>query len=158
MESLKIYRKRLIPAETVLLKDDTIVDMNDDYIVTKWQTLKPKAEFSHGASCYYLKEGIKVSKFYKKDDSLLYWYCDIVNYEYEGDNTLIVTDLLADVIVYPDGRLKVLDLDELAEAREHSLIDDELLCKSLRQLNALLVTIDRDKFDKLKEPLDSRAL
>lgn len=158
MESLKIYRKRLIPAETVLLKDDIIVDMNDDYIVTKWQTLKPKAEFSHGASCYYLKEGIKVSKFYKKDDSLLYWYCDIVNYEYEGDNTLIVTDLLADVIVYPDGRLKVLDLDELAEAREHSLIDDELLCKSLRQLNALLVTIDRDKFDKLKEPLDSRAL
>ena len=61
MEPLKIYRKRIIPQEIVLLKDDVIVKADDDIIVTKWNTLKPKTGFSHGCSCYYLKKGVKVS-------------------------------------------------------------------------------------------------
>ena len=39
---LQIYRKRLIPEECILLKDDIIVEQNDDYILTKWKTLNPK--------------------------------------------------------------------------------------------------------------------
>ena len=70
----------------------------------------------------------------------------------------MVTDLLADVIVYPDGHVRVADLDELADALEKKLIDKTTLALSLRQLDALLVTIDRDKFDKLKEPLETRGL
>lgn len=116
---LQIYRKRLIPEECILLKDDIIVEQNDDYILTKWKTLNPKTTFSHGCSCYYLKEGFKISKFYRHDGSLLYWYCDIVEYTRRPeDNALIVTDLLADIILYPDGRMHVVDLDELAEALE----------------------------------------
>ena len=49
---LQIYRKRLIPEECILLKDDIIVEQNEDYILTKWKTLNPKATFSHGCSCY----------------------------------------------------------------------------------------------------------
>ena len=30
---LQIYRKRLIPEECILLKDDIIVEQNDDYIL-----------------------------------------------------------------------------------------------------------------------------
>lgn len=41
--------------------------------------MNPKTTFSHGCSCYYLKEGFKISKFYRHDGSLLYWYCDIVD-------------------------------------------------------------------------------
>lgn len=120
---LQIYRKRLIPEECILLKDDIIVEQNDDYILTKWKTLNPKTTFSHGCSCYYLKEGFKISKFYRHDGSLLYWYCDIVEYTRRPeDNALIVTDLLADIILYPDGRMHVVDLDELAEALEKGLI------------------------------------
>ena len=33
---LQIYRKRLIPEECILLKDDIIVEQNEDYILTKW--------------------------------------------------------------------------------------------------------------------------
>ena len=45
--------------------------------------------------------------------SLLYWYCDIVEYEYRPeDNSLTSLDLLADVIICPDGFVKVIDLDE----------------------------------------------
>ena len=36
-----LYRKRLIPEECVLLKDDVILYMDDNVIVTKWVTLKP---------------------------------------------------------------------------------------------------------------------
>lgn len=154
-ENLKIYRKRIIPNECILLKDDEIVECNSNHIVTKWKTLKPKADFTHGASCYMLNDGIKVSKFYKPDGDILYWYCDIVDYSYsEEDNSLVVTDLLADVIVYPDGNVKIMDLDELAEALDNNLIDANLIVKCLVRLNSLLSIIDRDKFEKYQSYLN----
>ena len=64
MQISKLYRQRLIPAECILLKDDIIVAQDDEVIITKWNTLNPKTEFSHGCSCYFLKEGLKVSKMY----------------------------------------------------------------------------------------------
>ncbi|MCH5345129.1 MAG: DUF402 domain-containing protein [Acetatifactor sp.] len=159
MTSLQIYRKRILPPECLLLKDDVVVEQSEDYVITKWNTLNPKTTFTHGSSCYFLKEGIKVSKFYRADNSLLYWYCDIVDYDYDPENgKLTVTDLLADVILYPDGRVKVVDLDELAEAMEHSLITAEQMCLCLRRLNNLLTLIDRDKFDRLQAHLNLRNL
>ena len=123
MDRLTIYRKRLIPDECILLKDDIIVSQTEDVVVTKWKTLNPKTAFQHGASCYFLKKGIKISKFYRADNSLFCWYCDIVRYDLsEQGPVLTVTDLLADVILYPDGSVKVADLDELAEAFEKGLI------------------------------------
>ncbi|MBP5762040.1 MAG: DUF402 domain-containing protein, partial [Lachnospiraceae bacterium] len=84
---------------------------------------------------------------------------DIVEYTPDHDKgELTVTDLLADVVVYPSGRLKVVDLDELADALEKGLITQEQTSNCLRQLNNLLVTIQRDKFDTLSEYLDSRGL
>lgn len=158
-ENLQIYRKRFIPDECILLKDDQIVKQSEDHIITSWKTLKPKNTFSHGSSCYFLKKGLKISKYYRSDSSLLYWYCDIVDYSYNPDtHQLTVTDLLTDVIVYPDGRLKVVDLDELAEALEQSMIPPELIIQSLRTANDLLSLIYRDKFDQLQAPLDSLGL
>ena len=158
-KELKIYRKRLIPAECILLKDDVIVKQTDDVIITTWKTLNPKTTFDHGCSCYFLKEGCKLSKFYRSDNSLLYWYCDIVDYSYdETQNALTTTDLLADVILYPDGHFKVVDLDELADALDKGLISQQQLTKSLRQLHAFLTRIYRDKFDQLQAQLNSLGL
>lgn len=159
MNTLRIYRKRIIPDQCILLKDDAIVAQNEEHIITRWNTINPKVNFTHGCSCYFLNEGIKVSKFYREDDSLLYWYCDIVDYQMnEDENTLLVTDLLADVIIYPDGRVKVVDLDELADALAHHLITNEQICLCLYRLNSLLTIIDRDKFDKMVAPLDALGL
>ena len=156
---LKLYRKRIIPEECLLLKDDKIVRHDDEVIVTTWNTLNPKTEFSHGVSCYYLKQGIKVSKFYRHDDSLLYWYCDIVDYEFnEAENSLTVTDLLADVVIFPDGHMKVVDLDEMADALDNGSITPELLSKALRRLHDLLTLIYRDKFERLQTPLEQLGL
>ena len=159
MNISKIYRKRIIPAECILLKDDIIVAQDEETLVTKWNTLNPKTTFSHGCSCFYLTEGIKVSKIYRSDDTLLYWYCDIVEYSYDpAENAMTFTDLLADVIIYPDGRVKVVDLDELGEAMEKNLITKEQMCSCLRSLSHLLSLVYRDKFDRLQTRLNSLGL
>lgn len=150
-----LYRKRLIPSECILLKDDIIISCDENVILTKWNTLKPKKDLHHGYSCYLLKEGIKVSKFYREDNSLIYWYCDIVDYQFNEDKSeLVATDLLADVLIYPDGFVKVLDLDELADACKMGMISGELLQESLRTTNKLLETIYQGKFDEYMKYID----
>lgn len=149
-----LYRKRIIPDECILLKDDEILECSSDIIITKWKTLKPRRDFHHGYSCYYKKLGFKVSMFLKEDDTLLYWYCDIVEYDYDEDkNAYIITDLLADVVVYPDGYVRVLDVDELALALENNLCEPQKITTALRQLDKLLGMIYEDKFDVLTSRL-----
>lgn len=158
-KQLKLYRKRYIPAQCIPLADDVVVERTDDHILTTWKTINPKTAFDHGSSCYLLKDGVKISKFYRPDGSLLYWYCDIVEYEFnETGDTLTVTDLLADVIIYPDGRTKIVDLDELADALEQGLITQTQLTASLRQLNSLLSLLYRDKFDRFQAILNEKGL
>lgn len=153
-----LYRRRLIPNECVLLKDDKLLHRDSRIIVTSWNTLKPRKDIHHGCSCYYLEEGFKVSRFYKEDGSLLYWYCDIVDYDYdEKTDTYIITDLLADVIIYPDGFVKVVDIDELATARDAGLLNDDMLKKALLTLNHLLQIIYDGGFDDLQRPLETHS-
>lgn len=159
MNELTLYRKRLIPEECIPLKDDIIVKQTEAVIITRWNTLNPKTAFQYGASCYFLKEGWKVSKFYRADGRLYCWYCDIVQYDLNAENnSLIITDLLADVIIKPDGTVKVVDLDELAEAFDKGLISKEQLTTALLQLNGLLNVIYADRFDRLAAELDSMGL
>ena len=155
METPKIYRKRLIPQECVLLKNDVLLYRDEHVIITKWNTLRPKHILHHGLSCYFLDKGIKLNKFYDEQGRLFEWYCDIVYYTYDSQtDTYIFTDLLADVIISPDGVVKVVDLDELADAREQELISKEMLLTSLRQLNSLLSTIYSGDFGSLQKYIE----
>lgn len=155
MKTPVLYRKRLIPDECVLLKDDILLYRDSEVIITRWNTLKPKKTLHHGFSCYFLNEGIKVSKFYGHDNQLIYWYCDIVEHTYdEPSDTYVFTDLLADVIIYPDGFVKVVDLDELADAVEAGIISQEQLNRSLRTLNKLLTQIYQAEFGKLTDRIE----
>lgn len=138
MRDWNIYRKRLIPNECIPLKNDIILHADDSLLITKWNTLRPRSDFHHGYSCYYLNEGYKISRFYKEDGHLLYWYCDIITHEVENENDLIITDLLADVIIYPDGFVQVLDLDELCDAKAQGLITEEQFFLAVKQLGSLL--------------------
>ena len=150
-----LYRKRLIPEECVLLKDDRLLYRDEEIIVTAWNTLKPRKDLHHGLSCYYLQEGIKVSRFYDENGPLLYWDCDIVDYDHDaGTDTYIITDLLADVIIYPDGFVKVVDIDELATAKDAGLLTDAMLKQALLTLSRLLQIIYDGGFEKLQEPLE----
>ena len=151
-----LYRRRIIPDECILLKDDIILSCDNERIVTSWNALHPKKDLHHGFSCYFLNEGFKVSKFCHEDGSLLYWYCDIVEYDYsENENNLIVTDLLADVIIYPDGFVKVVDLDELVTALNSRSISLDTLKSSLLKLDKLLAIIYSGNFDTLKSYIEN---
>ena len=151
---LLLYRKRVIPDECILLKDDVIVRLDQEVLVTSWQALHPKPEFSHGCSCYYLDRGYKVSRIYRPDGSLLHWYCDIVEYSWQpGGESLVVLDLLSDVVIKPDGSIRVLDLDELAQAYEKDLISKSQLLTSLNNLNSLLSELYAHGINDLDEPL-----
>ena len=155
MPNLKLFRKRIIPNECILLKDDIILSANEEFIITKWNALKPKKDLHHGYSCFFLKEGFKISKFYKEDNSLMCWYCDIVDYEYNAeDNSLTATDLLADVIVQPDGFVKVVDLNELAEIMEKKALSEKLIALALKRLNHLLTLIYSGEFENLKKHIE----
>ena len=158
MEGLRLYRKRIIPEECVFLKDDVILHRDNDVIITRWNTLHPKKTLSHGYSCYFLERGFKVSKFYDHDDRLISWYCDIIKTEKtteEGIDTYIFTDLLADVVVYPDGRVRVVDLDELADAQRDRLITPDELQAALRHLDRLLTIIYKGAFDSLQKYINT---
>lgn len=155
MANPTLYRQRIIPNECVHLKDDDIIKCNDEIIITKWNALRPKKNLHHGYSCYFLNQGFKVSKFYREDGSLLYWYCDIVEYRYNPkENSLTTLDLLADVIVYPDGFVKVMDLDELVSSLDNGSLPEALLKKCLLRLNSLLQIIYSNNFHDLKKYIE----
>jgi len=144
----RLFRRRFIPNEKVFLKDDEIIELNNDIIITKWKVLKKRSDFSSGVSCYFLKDNIKVSKFIDENNNLLYWYCDIIDWEYDKvDNVYIFNDLLIDIIVYKDGFVKVVDLGEVSSALEKGFIDVGLAKKALNTADSLLNVIYNGKFD-----------
>ena len=156
MEQIKLFRKRLIPMECVALTDDEILFADRERIVTRWITLKPKKVLHHGLSCYFLDRGCKVSKFMKEDGSLLYWYCDIVTHTFDKDTgTYVFTDLLADVVIYPDSSVRVIDLDEVGIALKDGLIAKEQCITLLNSLSALLDIIYGGSFGEITNYLES---
>lgn len=152
----KLYRKRLIPDECIHLKDDTIVTLSDETIITRWETLHPKPEFSHGVSYYCLTQGWKISIFYRADNTPAYTYCDIIDTTYDNvTDSYVFTDLLADVIIENDGFVRVVDLDELADACRLGIISNEMLVNSLHRLNSLLTIIYNGEFNRYLDILKS---
>lgn len=150
-----LYRKRIIPSECIHLKDDRIISYEADKLVTTWHAIHPKKDLHHGISCYFFEDGFKVSKFYREDGTLLYWYCDIIKHESDSAaGNLIVTDLLADVIIYPDGFIKVVDIGEMADALDADSISIELLKTSLRNLDHLLSLIYSGDFKRCQDYIE----
>ena len=137
-----LYRKRIIPEECTHLKDDEILHLDERLMITRWRTLKPRTDFHHGVSCYFFKEGFKISKFYHQNGNLVYWYCDIISTEYiANENKLIITDLLADVVIYPDGFVRVLDVEELVWAHTEKKLSTDELTTALSILGSLLKVV-----------------
>lgn len=156
MDQPKMYRKRIIPEECILLKDDVLLYRDKEVIITRWNTLKPKKTLHHGYSCYFLERGFKVSKFYDHDGQLISWYCDIIDYTWNAaEDVYVFTDLLVDVIVYPDGSVRVVDLDELADAQRDGLLTPEQLQLALRRTDKLLGLIYKNAFGRLQEYINN---
>lgn len=157
MKNPILYRKRIIPEECIRLKDDAVLYFSPEkhLLVTKWNALKPKCDLHHGYSCYFYEQGFKISKFYRENGELLYWYCDIIDVDFCADTGhFICTDLLADIIIYPDGFVKVVDLDELTAAFDSGALSAALLKTALNRLNSLLMLIYSGDFCNYQKQLE----
>jgi predicted RNA-binding protein associated with RNAse of E/G family len=152
----EFFRKRLIPSECIHLKDDLVLYQDDEYIITRWKTFRPKDGFVGGLSLYCIKQGYKISRFFKEDGTTAYIYCDIIDTEYTREtDTYVFTDLLADVIVYNDGTVKVVDIDELADALEQGTLSVPMLSLALRRLDSLLSIIYDDRLREYTNVMDA---
>jgi len=70
---------------------------------------------------YYPGKGYAIWRIETPDGHLKGWYCNIGTPMEEHDGTLDFRDLLLDVLVYPDGRMTVLDREEFETARHEGL-------------------------------------
>lgn len=147
---MKMYRKRFIPNEIIDISGDEVIKKKDGLIVTKWLPIHPRGDIGSGMSYVYYKEGYKISKFYDQSGSFLFYYCDIIDYKYNAEtDEWTFIDLLVDVKYYNDGKIEILDFDELNDAFNQELISSAELLKACTNLNKLLGLIINNKFDKL---------
>ena len=147
MKKPTILRKRFIPYETVDISGDELLYRDNSLLITRWDSIRPRDDFNSGVSYTFLDEGYKVGRFYSAQGTFLYWYCDIIDVEYDKNNDkYLLTDLLVDIKLMPDGALRVLDTDELAQALEQGLITVEQVCSALKKLNKVLKLIYDGQF------------
>ena len=155
IDNLHLFRRRFIPNEITPLSDDKVLKLEENLIITSWKTLNHRTDFASGMSAYFIDKGWKVSKFLDREGNIKYWYCDIIDCILdEASNSFTYEDLLFDVVVYPNGSIKVLDCDEAAEAREKGYITEEQLLRGLKSMNELLTTIYHGRFDRLQAVLN----
>ncbi len=147
MRKPTVLRKRFIPYEVVDITGDKLLFRSDELLVTKWTSIKPRPDFYGGISYTFLSKGYKLGRFFDKDKNFLYWYFDILDIHYDKvTDTYTLNDLLVDIKVHPDGKVEVLDADELAQALEDGLITQEQAVESLRILDGLLKMIYKGSF------------
>ena len=147
MKKPVVLRRRYIPYEIVDISEDELIFRSDTLLVTKWISIKPRPDFQGGISFTFLDKGYKLGRFYDGYGRFLYWYCDIIEVNYnETDDTYTINDLLLDIKIKPDGEIRLLDADELAEAISNGLVTSEQACKALRTLDDLLKLIYSKNF------------
>ena len=92
---------------------------------------------------------IKVSKIFNENGTLVYWYCDIIETIYNNKtNSFTFNDLLIDILIYPDGHVEVVDMDEFADAMESGILSNSTIAAALRNADSLLKTIYSGNFNK----------
>lgn len=155
-QTIKLYRKRHIPDEFVFLDKDEILLQTESRLITRWKTLKPRSDFASGISVFDFEKHWKITKIMRSDGSLHQWYCDICKLgETKEPSTIIMEDLLIDVIIDEYGQVDVVDLDEAAEAFEKNMISVTDLTTALYAADELLRLIRHGGFSEYQSLINS---
>lgn len=144
---MKMYRKRFIPNEIIDISGDEVLERNDNIIITKWSPIKERKDIGAGVSYTFLKRGYKISKIFDNNGNFIYWYCDVLEHSYDVEkDEYIFTDLLADLKVYPDGKMEVLDFDELSNTFNEGIISKAQLLNAIKSINTLIEMVNNRCF------------
>ena len=143
----KMWRQRYIPYEISDISSDELLYRDETLMVTRWDPINPRIDFHKGVSYYFFDKGVKISKLYNGMGEFIKYYCDIIEIEYKCEqDEYIFKDLLIDVTIKPDGRVRVLDLDEFSDALAQDLITKEQAIGALKKADELLKLIYSEEF------------
>ena len=96
---------------------------------------------------------VKLSAFYNKDNEIIEWYFDIAKEIGKENGVPYEDDLYLDVVVRPDGKIILLDEEELVEAFEKHEISEEEYEIAYTEANKLIALLKGNR-DKLKSFTD----
>lgn len=86
---------------------------------------------------YFVKKGYTISKVFQRNGEFMYYYCDVMEMRQVGRLRYVMVDLLLDLIVYPDGRYHLIDVDEFAVAVEKGQLKKRQQVHALRTLDKM---------------------
>lgn len=92
---------------------------------------------------FWLDRWYNVFRFHEPDGSLRNYYCNIAMPASMNGHELDFIDLDIDVVVWPDGRLEILDRDDFAENAIKFAYPQDTIARAERSLEELLAIIDR---------------
>ena len=126
MKKLTVIRKRLIPFEEVDISGDEQLYFDENALITRWFPIRPRKDVGWGISYTHISKGYKVSAFYDRSGVFKYWYWDIIDTVFDRElYTLVVRDLLVDVVADAQFHIQILDKNEVDEALALGLITDQ---------------------------------
>jgi hypothetical protein len=95
---------------------------------------------------YFVRKGYTISKVFHRNGEFMYYYCDVMDMRQVGRMRYVMVDLLLDMIVYPDGRYHVIDIDEFATAIEKGQLKRRQQVHALRTLDKMIRLQTQRKF------------
>lgn len=95
---------------------------------------------------YFVRKGYTISKVFQRNGEFMYYYCDVMDMRQVGRTRYVMVDLLLDMIVYPDGRYHVIDIDEFATAIEKGQLKRRQQVHALRTLDKMIRLQTQQKF------------
>lgn len=147
MEYSKRYKMKLTSNKLEDISDDKVLFQNDEIMVTDFSPKSSSMGTSRVLSFCLFKNNWQISANFDQEGHFRYWYCDIVDYSVNRENnSLTITDLAADVAVFPDNYVSVMDLDELGELIDTESISKEMSVKALKSAQALLKLVYDGQF------------
>ena len=120
--------------------DIKIVVSEDKVIVDNNYRLLEFYDYSHK---------VKLSAFYNNHNDIIEWYFDIAKVLGKENGIPYEDDLYLDVVVTPEGKIILLDEEELKEALQNSIITKEEYEMAYVEANKLIALL-KEKKDKLR--------
>ncbi|MCS1352390.1 DUF402 domain-containing protein [Mechercharimyces sp. CAU 1602] len=87
---------------------------------------------------YFVKKGYTISKVFDRTGKFLYFYCDVMDMRQTSRLRYVMVDLLLDLIIYPDGRYHVIDIDEFAVSIEKGQLKKRQQVHALKTLHKMI--------------------
>lgn len=118
-----LLKHKLVPQGTVDITNDKILFFDGNFLVTQWKPENSNMNISSAISLVSIKDGYQISKKFDSNNKFVYWYCDIVKTKWTKETSCLeITDLIIDLVVFPNYQVNCIDLDELTDAKEKGLI------------------------------------